>query len=117
MGARVRTTLVVRSFCARKCAAQVVRLVDLAYHVDDLVERGVLKSYAEAAAKLGITRARVSQVLQLMNLWAGIQEEILMGAIAPSERRLRSIAAIPDWSEQQARFNSPPSLSRSRNGG
>ena len=64
----------------------------------------MLKSYAEAAAKLGITRARLSQVLQLMNLSAQIQEQILLGAIAPSERRLRSIAAIPDWAEQQARW-------------
>ncbi len=64
----------------------------------------MLKSYAEAAAKLGITRARMSQVLQLMNLSAGIQEEILTGSIAPSERRLRSIASSPDWAEQQARW-------------
>ena len=71
-------------------------MLALAYHVDDLVERGVLKSYADAADRLGITRARMSQVLQLMNLSAVIQEEILTGSIAPSERRLRSIAAIPD---------------------
>ena len=55
----------------------------------------MLKSYAEAAVKLGITRARVSQVMQLMNLSPRIQEEILTGSIAPSERRLRAIAAIP----------------------
>ncbi len=79
-------------------------MLALAYRVDDLVERGVLKSYAEAAGKLGITRARVSQVLQLMNLSPRIQEEILTGNTAPSERRLRSIAAIPDWAEQQARW-------------
>ncbi len=80
------------------------RMLALAYRIDDLVERGVLKSYAEAAAKLGLTRARVSQVLQLMNLCSRIQEEILMGSIALPERRLRSIAAIPDWAEQWARW-------------
>ncbi len=79
-------------------------MLALAYYVEDLVEGGALGSYAEAAAKLDITRARVSQVLQLMNLSAGIQEQILMGSIAPSERRLRSIAAIPDWAEHQARW-------------
>ena len=79
-------------------------MLALAYHVDDLVDRGVLKSYAEAAGKLGITRARVSQVIQLLNLSAQIQEGILTGSIAPSERRLRSIAAIPDWAEQLARW-------------
>ena len=30
--------------------------------------------------------------------------QIILGSIAPSERRLRSIAAIPDWAEQQARW-------------
>ena len=79
------------------------RRLAVTHYLDDLVDRGVLKSYAEAAAKLGITRARVSQVLQLLNLCSRIQEGILLGSIAPSERRLRSIAAIPDWAEQQAR--------------
>ena len=87
-----------------KPASRAARMLALAYHVDSLVERGVLKSYADAAAKLGITRARVSQVLQLMNLSARIQEQILMGSIASSERRLRAIAAIPDWAGQQARW-------------
>ena len=79
-------------------------MLALAYCIEELVESGKLKSYAEAAAKLGITRARVSQVMQLINLAAEIQEEILTGSIATSERRLRSIAAIPDWAEQQARW-------------
>ena len=79
-------------------------MLALAYHLEKLVESGRLQSYSEAAAKLGLTRARVSQVVQLMNLSATIQERILTGSIAPSERRLRSIAAIPDWAEQQARW-------------
>ncbi len=79
-------------------------MLALAHHLDDLAERGALGSYADAAAKLGITRARVSQVLQLMNLSPRIQEQLLTGSVAPSERRLRSIGAIPDWAEQQARW-------------
>ena len=33
-------------------------MLALAYHVDDLVERGVLASYAEAAARLGVSQGQ-----------------------------------------------------------
>ena len=41
-------------------------MLALAYHVDDLVERRIISTYAEAAAGLGITRARLS-LLSAMN--------------------------------------------------
>ncbi len=47
------------------------RMIALTYHADDLVERGVLASYAEAAAKLGVSRARLAQVVRLLNLSCG----------------------------------------------
>jgi hypothetical protein len=34
----------------------------LAYHVERLIENGVLKDYAEAARPLGLTRARIIQI-------------------------------------------------------
>jgi len=38
------------------------RMLALAYHVEDLIDRGVLTSYAEAAARRGVSRARIAQV-------------------------------------------------------
>ena len=54
-----------------KPATRAARMLALAYHVEDLVERGVLASYAEAAAKLGVSRARLAQVVRLVNLSCG----------------------------------------------
>ena len=48
--------------------SRVARQLALAYHVERLIEDGVLKDYAEAARVLGITRARMTQVTNLLNL-------------------------------------------------
>ncbi len=36
------------------------RMLALAYHVEDLVARGVINNFAEAAARLGVSRARIN---------------------------------------------------------
>ncbi len=38
----------------------------LAYYVERCIEDGTLESYADAARRLGITRARMTQVMDLM---------------------------------------------------
>ncbi len=40
----------------------------LAYYVERCIEDGTLESYADAARRLGITRARMTQVMDLMLL-------------------------------------------------
>ncbi len=79
-------------------------MLALAHHLEQLVESGELKDYAEGARNLGLTRARMSQLVSLLNLSAGIQEDILGGSIASSERSLRAVASIPDWAEQLAKW-------------
>ena len=75
-------------------------MLALAYYLERLVERGELKDYAEASRKLGLTRARMSQVVNLLNLSTGIQEAILSGRIKTSERKLRAVTRMPNWAEQ-----------------
>lgn len=77
--------------------SRAARMLALAYHVEDLVERGVLRGYAEAARALGITRARMTQVMNLLLLPPEIQEGILTGAIRASERRLRARTRRACW--------------------
>ena len=67
------------------------RMLALAHHVERLVDRGKLKDYAEAARMLGVSRARMAQVMNLLVLSPEIQEEILLGTLQVSERRLREV--------------------------
>ena len=69
-------------------ATRIARMLALAYFVERQVETGVIKDYAEAARRLGISRARMSQIVNLINLSVSFQETILLGAKV-SERGLR----------------------------
>ena len=86
-----------------KPPTRVARMLALAYHVEDLVDRGVLASYAEAAARLGVSRARLAQVVRLLDLSPRVQEAILLGETEISERRLRGVARCAG-SDEQARL-------------
>ena len=61
---------------------------------------------AHAASALGLTRARITQIMNLLLLAPEIQEEIFdlppatNGRDPVSERLLRPIAAEPDWEKQ-----------------
>jgi hypothetical protein len=54
------------------------RQLALAYFVEREIEAGRLKDYAAAARLLGLSRARVSQVIDLRLLPSKVQEEILL---------------------------------------
>ena len=76
----------------------------------ELVHSGKLGSYA-AAARLGhISRARLSQILSLLNLAPDVQEHVLFsqrptrGRQAPTLRHLLPVAAVLDWDEQRRRW-------------
>ena len=89
---------------------RLARLLALAWHIDDLVRSGALASYA-AAARLGhVSRARLSQIICLLNLAPDLQERLLF---LPRPRRDRapltlrqvlSVAAPLDWLEQRRRW-------------
>lgn len=49
----------------------------LAHYVERCLDAGIVGSYAEAARKLGITRARMTQVVDLAQLPAAAQEDVL----------------------------------------
>jgi hypothetical protein len=65
------------------------RMLALAYHLDRLIEDGVLRDYADAAQVLGVSRARVTQIMDLLGLPPAAKEEFLDGRRAASERSLR----------------------------
>ena len=68
----------------------------LAVVFDELIRRGEVRSYAELAAIAQVSRARLSQVMNLLNLTPRLQEELLLlppsdGPEAVSERELRAV--------------------------
>ena len=75
-------------------------MLALAQAVAGRLDCGEIEDLAAVARGLGITRARMTQVLQLRNLAAPIQEALLLGRLVASERSLRAIAIEPSWSAQ-----------------
>ncbi len=86
---------------------RVARLMALAIRFEGLIREGVVADYAELARLGHVTRARVTQIMNLLNLAPDIQEEILYlprvehGRDPITERDLRQIVAVSDWKVQQ----------------
>lgn len=49
----------------------------LAIHFDRLIRDGVVRNYAELARLGGVSRARITQIMDLLNLPAAEQERLL----------------------------------------
>ena len=83
--------------------ARVARLLALAHRLQEAIDRGDYQDRAELARVLGVTKARVSQILDLTLLAPEIQEEIL----CPCRDNPRLPSVTPalyraTWSEQRA---------------
>lgn len=85
----------------------VSKLIALAIRFDGLVRDGVVTDQAELARLGHVSRARVTQIMNLLHLAPDIQEEVLFlprierGKEPLQERHLRPIAAVPDWRKQR----------------
>lgn len=84
---------------------RVARLMALAIRFDVLIRTGQVADYAELARLGHVTRARLTQIMNLLNLAPDIQEALLFaeqdGRAAVSERGLRAVAAELDWRRQR----------------
>ena len=56
---------------------RITRLLALAHHIQELLDTGQVKDLAEVARRGHITRARMTQIMNLLLLAPDIQEEIL----------------------------------------
>jgi hypothetical protein len=88
--------------------SKVTRLLLLAHHFERLVRDGAVKDYAEIARLAGLTRARVTQIVNLTLLAPGIQEAILNPSRNSriAERNVRPVAALVDWKQQWEKWHS-----------
>ena len=99
---------------------RVARLLALALRCEQLLAAGVIANYA-ALAELGhVSRARVTQILNLRWLAPAIQEAILFlprterGRDPISLRQLQPLARVLDWREQRALWQALLAKKRSR---
>ncbi|MDP3938547.1 MAG: hypothetical protein Q8R92_10480 [Deltaproteobacteria bacterium] len=86
---------------------RVARLLALAHRFEGLLRSGEIRDHADLASLAGVSRSRVTQIMNLLHLAPEIQESILglppttKGRTPISERDLRPLAATPEWAKQQ----------------
>jgi len=90
---------------------RISRLMALAIRMQNLIRAGGIADYS-ALAQLGhVSRARITQIMNLLLLAPDLQEQILFlpstGARSDSVRlaQLQPIAQIPDWNQQRRHWS------------
>ena len=87
-------------------------LMALAIWYDGLLRQGVVKDYADLASLGRVTRPRMTQIMNLLNLAPDIQEAILFlprtikGYDLITERSLRPVVAELLWTKQRKLWRS-----------
>ncbi len=86
--------------------ARIALMLAIAHKIQQAIDSGVVQDRAEVARRLGLTRARVTQILDLTLLAPDIQERLLFAesidGIEPiSERRLREATEVDAWAGQR----------------
>jgi len=93
---------------------RVTKLLALAHRFEWLLKEGIVKDYSELARLGQVTRARITQIMNLLNLSPEIQEEILFlppvtnGRDPLTERQVRQLVAITNWQKQKLRSPTKP---------
>jgi hypothetical protein len=95
---------------------RITRYMALAIYYEDLIHQGHVNDYAEIALLGHVTRARVTQIMNLRLLAPAIKEQLLnlsrivCGRVGWSLCDFQSIALEQDWRKQRERWSSISSL-------
>ena len=93
---------------------RITRYMALAIYYEDLIRRGHVHDYAEIATLGHVTRARVTQIMNLRLLAPDLQEQLLhmkrivKGRDSLCLRIVQSIAIEPNWKAQREMFAKLP---------
>lgn len=85
---------------------RITKLIALAIKFDEMLRDGVVQNQAELARVGFITRARITQIMNLLNLAPEIQEDLVRlgfvhsGKDEITERQLRYMSGQADWQKQ-----------------
>src|SRR5450432_2573715 len=83
---------------------RITRLMALAIKFQDMIDRGEVPDYADLARLGYVTRARMTQIMNLLNLAPDLQEQLIFSATTVEERRLRNVVKLVEWREQRKCF-------------
>jgi hypothetical protein len=90
---------------------RITKLMALALRFEKLVQNGEVEDYADLARLGHVSRARITQIMGLLNLAPDIQEEILFlpkttkGRDPISAREVLKLGTITDWDEQRRKYS------------
>lgn len=86
---------------------RITRLMALVIKFQEMVGRGEVRDYADLARLGYVTRARLTQIMNLLNLAPDIQRSLLEGTAPPkfTERHARHLTRIVFWDEQRMLFH------------
>jgi len=80
---------------------RITRLMALAIKFQDMIDRGEVKDYADLARLGFVTRARITQIMNLTLLAPDIQESILGADHSLKESAMRRVALLHLWQDQR----------------
>jgi hypothetical protein len=91
------------SLCRSPRIPRITRLLALAIKFQDMVNRGEVRDYADLARLGYVTRARLTQIMNLLLLAPDIQEALLISRKESGipERRLRAAIREVNWVTQR----------------
>ena len=110
---RLKTSVPTTQTAAPRCAnriPRITRLMALAIKLQEMVDRREVRDYADLARLGHVSRARMTQIMNLLNLAPDIQEQVIELGIADNskqvltERHLRDVVKAVGWAEQRERW-------------
>ena len=91
---------------------RIARLMALAIRFENLIQSGTVCNYADLARLAHVSRARITQIMNLLLLAPDIQEAILFLPPVVQARdpihilQIQPIAIVSDWKKQRRLWNS-----------
>lgn len=91
--------------------ARIARTLALAHDLQRRLDAGEFADFADMARALGFTRARITQIMDLLLLAPEIQEDLLFLCQGPGqeqvpEHELRPLLRHTSWAKQRERWRS-----------
>jgi hypothetical protein len=89
---------------------RMTHLLALAHRIDGMIRAGEIRDWAEAARLIGVTRARMTQIANLLLLAPDVQADIanlpqvVGGAYPVTEHDLRAVVMLMDWRKQKDKW-------------
>jgi hypothetical protein len=96
---------------------RITRLLALALKFEQMIQQAVVSDYTELATLGRVSRSRVTQIMNLLNLAPDIQEQILFLKAGTAEERgiceqsIRRLSSVLLWNEQRAEWKALTSAS------